>query len=570
MRKPVFCIAIALLSVLSATWCAGATANWLDFVAPIISPAEKKVYLALSEQERTKFEEQFWSDKAITAKEYTDRAGYIDGKFGSSKPGSGVNTDQGRVYLALGPPNRVARIPSSRIFQPVEIWYYSVIPGVINTEVSVMFFQKNGTGYMKLYSPTRDTIRALLLPQASNVHLFGPNDDLNEAEIRNSLQVSPAEDEIVSASVNIAAGVRYEENDTIIGRISSPSYMLGKPLVTEVTSRLITSRPTLETLLTVSAFGGMQVDLKFETQAQREIGIEVLEGDAAVYQNQVRLRFSAAEPVIYTHRLDLLPGPHRVIVTVDGKPAYYSLDIPQQLQIGEIQRAGLGSDVSRRETPFEFDSRQLELNPNGAYAVVALPHPGRVTWMIRSGGEVLWRSYSEGQEIASIALPTGALHSGIAPGTYRLEALIGDNSTSTALVIGKDESKPSDATVVSFNANLSPARRFAFVGHQWLMRGKLDEARRSLQASLAKGVTDEARIELARAEVLAGNLDTARDQVRSVLAGQPNNFEALSVLAYIETRFQDYAVAARLYRQALEVQDSPAVRAALAQLPAAN
>ena len=67
---------------------------------------EKKAYLTLNEPERAKFEEQFWSDKAVTAKEYSDRAGYIDGKFGSGKPGSGVNTDQGRIYLALGPPNR--------------------------------------------------------------------------------------------------------------------------------------------------------------------------------------------------------------------------------------------------------------------------------------------------------------------------------------------------------------------------------------------------------------------------------------------------------------------------------
>jgi Tfp pilus assembly protein PilF len=120
---------------------------------------------------------------------------------------------------------------------------------------------------------------------------------------------------------------------------------------------------------------------------------------------------------------------------------------------------------------------------------------------------------------------------------------------------------------MSANANLHPALRHAFVAHQWLLRGKVDEARRSLQASLAKGITEEARIELARVDALDGNLDIARDEVKSVLAGQPDNFEALSVFAYIETRFQDYAVAAELYRRALAVQDSPAVRAALAKLP---
>jgi hypothetical protein len=339
--------------------------------------------------------------------------------------------------------------------------------------------------------------------------------------------------------------------------------MLGMPMRTEITSRLITRHPQLDTFETVSAFGGAQVDLRLETTVRREMDIEVFEGDAAVYRNQLHLRFAEPENVIYTHRLDLLPGSYRAIVTVDGDPSPYSIEVPKEAQIGEIRRAEIGSDVSGRSTPFEFDNRQLELNADGPFAVMPLPHPGKVTWMIRKGGQMLWRSFSEGQEIAYIALPTR----GIEPGSYRIEALTGDGSTSAAIELGRDVSKPAKATVISFNANLSPAQRFASVGHQWLLRGKPEEARRSLQASLAKGMTEEARIELARADALSGNLDAARDQVRSVLEIHPDNFEALSVYAYIEARFQDYAVAAQLYRRALAVQDSADVRAALSKLP---
>jgi tetratricopeptide (TPR) repeat protein len=120
--------------------------------------------------------------------------------------------------------------------------------------------------------------------------------------------------------------------------------------------------------------------------------------------------------------------------------------------------------------------------------------------------------------------------------------------------------------VLSYNANLAPAVRSAFVGHQWLLQGKVDEARRSLQASLAQGSTEDAQIELARIDALTGNLDAARDRVRSVLARSPNSFEALAVFGYIETQFQDYAVAAELYRRALAIQESPSLRAALAEL----
>jgi len=121
--------------------------------------------------------------------------------------------------------------------------------------------------------------------------------------------------------------------------------------------------------------------------------------------------------------------------------------------------------------------------------------------------------------------------------------------------------------VISYNANLSPAVRYAAVGHQWLLRGNMTEARRSLQTSLALATTDSARIELARADALDGNLDAARDRVRAILAVQPANFEALSVLAYVEVKLQDYPVAARLYRQAPALQESPALRQALNTLP---
>ncbi len=555
MRKLLLLLAVAAVSH-------AATPAWLDLVAPIITPAERKTYLSLTGEERAKFEEAFWSHKAITAKEYNDRIAYIDGKFGSTKLGSGANTDQGRVYLALGPPNKVTRIPSSRIFQPVEIWYYSVIPGVINTEVSLIFFQKNGVGFLKLYSPTRDTIRALLIPQSSTVNMFGPNDDLNEAEIRNNLQVSPGEDEIVSASVNVAAGIRYEGNDEIIGKVASPAFMLGTPPTAEVKSRFIAAHPKLDIFQAPSIYGGSQVDLGLEVTTQKSLDLQVLEGDLTVYQSHLNLKFPDPAPVRYTHRLDLLPGVYRLIFDVDGKPFPYSLTVPDHLAMGEVLRADqTDMTAEHRQTPFSFEGKQMDLNPDGKVAIVSLSQPEKVTWLIRRGTEVVWRSVSEPAPISSVALPAG-----LPPGDYRIEANTASESRITGLTMKRETEGAPESTVLSYNANLAPALRLAFVGHQWLLKGQLDQARRSLQASLDKGVTEEAQIELARADSLEGKLDEARDRVQRVLAAHPDSFEALAVFAYIETRFQDYTVAAELYRKALSVQDSPSVRAALAEI----
>jgi hypothetical protein len=221
--------------------------------------------------------------------------------------------------------------------------------------------------------------------------------------------------------------------------------------------------------------------------------------------------------------------------------------------------------ASRAATPFEFEEKQVDLNPDGRLAMVALPEPGKVVWIVRRGAEVFWKSSSEGGQIATIDLPLSAL----APGAYQLEAVGAADSRTIELTIGAGRKNeiPDASSLVSFNANLAPSSRYAFVGHQWLLRGNLSQARSGLQSSLANGVTAEAEVELARADALAGRLDEARERVRRVLAVRPNDFQALAVYAYIETRLQDYGVAADLYRKALAVQDSPALRAALARLP---
>jgi GWxTD domain-containing protein len=553
-----FAILVARAAVGSA-----ASSTWLDLVAPVMTGSEKKLYLSLGAEARTQFEENFWAGKAVTGEEYFKRIQYIDSAFGSSKPASGANTDPGRVYLALGPPTKVTRLPSSRIFVPLEIWYYDVVPGILNTELRLIFYQKNSMGLPKLYSPTTDTIRALLVPQAATRSMFGPNDQISESDIRNILKVPPAEDEVVSASVNVATGIKYTGNDEILGQITSPETLLRKPPQTRVSSRFITSRPRLDTLLTPSAYGGAQVDLRLETAAQRQVDIEVLQDAVTVYQNQLQLKFPKAQSVEYTHRLDLLPGAYQVMFTVDGKTYPYPLQVKEPTAMSDIFRTDAATEVNHRQTPFEFDGQQIHLNPNGKFAAVALSGPAKVTWMLRRGAEVFWKSVSDGHQFVTVELPS----TGLAPGTYQLEAVMENDSRSAEYVVGKDNRDDSDAALLSFNANLSPSLRFAFVGHQWLMRGKLDEARRSLDASLSKGATIDSQVELARVDVLAGRLDEARERVRHILANRPDDFQALSVLAYIETKFQDYPVAADLYRRALAVHESPALRIALAQLP---
>ena len=194
--------------------------------------------------------------------------------------------------------------------------------------------------------------------------------------------------------------------------------------------------------------------------------------------------------------------------------------------------------------------------------MVAIPQPGKVTWIVRQGLRIVWRSTVDADSIAMVELARTPR-----PGATNWKRLPPPIRAAPISTCPPPATVDPKATLVSFNANLSPAQRLAFIGNQWLLRGQFDRAHETLAESLATGETKDAQIALARLDAMSGSLDAARDRVRGILAAHPNDFEALAVFAYIETKFQDYPVAAELYRRALAVQDSPALRMALAKLP---
>jgi GWxTD domain-containing protein len=528
-----------------------------------MTPAEKKLYATMNQREREKFEEEFWNNKSIGAEEYFRRMDYIDAVYGASKAGSGANTDPGRVYLSLGPPSKVTQIPSSRILVPLEIWYYDTAPGLLNTELRLIFFRKRSSGLMKLYSPTLDTMRALLLPQASLADgVFGPNDDLTEAALRKTLTLPPSEDEVITAAVNVAPGIKYSGNDEVLAKIQSPEIMLRRDLRPLVESKFVANRPKLDVLLSKSPYGGMQADFSLLATAKQSIGLEVLEGVATTYQNVVNLKFDSAQPVHYLHRLDLLPGSYRVLLTVDGRLYGYPLEVPLESALSDAMILSETSSGSR-QTPFEFEDRCFAPDVYGNFAVVALPDSGEVSWTVRRGLDIVWRAKSHANSVAILPLA----FDGLTPGKYDVEASFRGRSSSTAFFLkGVSADVGASPKLVSYNANLSPASREAFIGHGYLLRGRMTDALFHLNRALGRTTLPEAQVDLARIDAMSGRWDEARARLKPLLSADPNRFDALCVFAYVEAQLQDYEVAAEYYRRALSIHDSPALRIALAQL----
>jgi len=323
-------------------------------------------------------------------------------------------------------------------------------------------------------------------------------------------------------------------------------------------------RPKLDFLLSRSPYGGSQVDFSLEVAARHDITVEVLQGIVTIYKNVVNLKFATATPVQYLHRLDLLPGSYRMLISVDSKLHPYTLDVPAQIRVSDIVIASEARE-SVHDTPYGFESRNLYPAVEGRFAIIALPTPGEVSWTIRRNIEIVWRQKSRGENAALLMLP-----SDLEPGKYELEATANGETRRVGFVSKRAQTDTTSPALVSFNANLPAASRYAFIGHQLLLRGKMDDALRNLNEALKRAPLKEAQVDRARIDALSGHWDQARERLRPILAADPNHFDALCVFAYVEAKLQDYEVAGDYYRRALAVQDSLAVRLALSALPKQN
>ena len=537
--------------------------EWLALVSPVITPAERSAYRTMPEGARGYFREHFWDGKAITAAEYSARVDYIDANFGSGKRGSGSNTDQGRVYLGLGAPNRITNLVSSRSLVPLEIWYYANAPQVgASSELRLLFYRKNSTGIPRLYSPTLDTIRDLLVPQPGTRGLFGPNETADVNRIRERLGTRPVESEVIDAATSVSPGIQGSENDSVLLRAMSPQAVLREEAIrTRVQSRLLARQKNLDVLQTPSPFGGTQVDLRWEGEAARRIRIEVTDPAGLVYGSDLNLSFDRPKPLDYLHRIDLLPGQYSLLVTADETTSAYPLTVDATPAVGALMRGNVS--VSRgRPTPMQFSGRQLDLAEDGRNVLLAAPAGSLVSWVVRDGIGAAWKDETRSNGVATIALPMlPSSH------TYVLEASVDGQSRS--LNIAADSSAAhSNRQLISFNANLSAESRLNLIGTEWMRRQRMNEARNAFTASLQhRAANPEALLGMARLDAAEGRIDEARTQVKQILKQSPKSFEALTTMAFLEAKLQDYPMAATYYRRALELQEAPAIRLALASLP---
>lgn len=138
--------------------------KWVEEeVVYIITSREKSVFLQLTtDRERDIFIEAFWKQRDPTPgtprnefrEEHYRRFHYANEFFGRGTPRPGWKTDQGKIYIILGPPPNIEKYENVMGVHPTQIWFYLGDPKYgFPTAFHVIFFKKEGSGEYVLYLP---------------------------------------------------------------------------------------------------------------------------------------------------------------------------------------------------------------------------------------------------------------------------------------------------------------------------------------------------------------------------------------------------------------------------------
>src|SRR5262249_17762380 len=146
--------------------------KWLEeFIAPIILPEERKVYLELTEPyQREQFKQAFWERRERTGLpaplgpgyryRYQELRDLADTKY------DGWHTDAGRMVLRWGEPASVlAPACPDETFRDVEVWTYTNIGNSGRGTAHYIFYRPTSGAPRKLWS-VLDRQSDLLLPNS--------------------------------------------------------------------------------------------------------------------------------------------------------------------------------------------------------------------------------------------------------------------------------------------------------------------------------------------------------------------------------------------------------------------
>jgi len=384
--------------------------RWIkEEVIYIITPREKNVFLQLeTNRERDIFIEAFWKQRDPTPgtprnefkEEHYRRLGYANGFFGRGTPKPGWKTDQGRVYIVLGPPISIETYDSVRNVYPTQIWFYLGDPKYgLPPGFNIVFFKKEGMGEYILYSPSDHGPQSLIadyLGDARNVQdAYQRLSQLEPNLARQTLSLIPGERSmpgLVSLASNALFGAVFSSPQKKVEDKYAEAILKYKDIVeVEYTANYISSEAMVKVIKHDSGYylihysvepKKLSVDLyqnSYNAYFELDGRVTDLAGKTIFqYRKQIPLSFRKeqlqdleAKPFSLQDMFPLVPGHYKfnllVKNTVSKEFTSFESDIiiPQDVSIPQMSSLILGYRVDKSPgevrdiVPFKISNSQI-------------------------------------------------------------------------------------------------------------------------------------------------------------------------------------------------------------------
>lgn len=295
--------------------------QWLEQdVVYIITKEERDDFMKLpSDAARDKFIADFWEvrnpNPGSPSNEYKDeiyrRITFTNGRFGAGSGVEGWRTDRGRTYITLGEPQQKEVFRGAANLYPLEIWFYGGSTPSLPRAFYVLFYQRNGGGDYRYYSPYLDGPDKLVTGvEATNsrttaLHLILASVGSEVAKI--SLSLLPDEPvDLSDPRPSLESDILLQKIKGLANLPENRSEILRRRMSREsVSAHMLVQGRNLDivTLPVRDARGLTRVDYAIRLHNPSDLSLAVEEGGHYKYAVEVRIRvFSAENRLLFTQQ----------------------------------------------------------------------------------------------------------------------------------------------------------------------------------------------------------------------------------------------------------------------------
>ncbi len=293
--------------------------QWLEQdVVYIITKEERDDFLKLpSDAARDKFIGDFWEvrnpNPGSPSNEYKDeiyrRITFANARFGAGSGVEGWRTDRGRTYITLGEPQQKEVFRNAANLYPLEIWFYGGSTPSLPRAFYVLFYQRDGGGDYRYYSPYLDGpdklvtgVEAINSPTTA-LHLILGSVGSEVAKI--SLSLLPDEPvDLSDPRPSLQSDILLQKIKGLANLPENRSEILRRRMSREsVSAHMIMQGRNLDivTLPVRDARGFTRLDYAIRLHNASDLSLAVEDGGRYKYAVEVRIRvFSAENRLLFT------------------------------------------------------------------------------------------------------------------------------------------------------------------------------------------------------------------------------------------------------------------------------